>query len=51
MLTAVPEIEQGLSDAANSKITVSFTPHLMPMVIINLLNSYVSLCSVPISKY
>ncbi|KAI4318388.1 hypothetical protein MLD38_032098 [Melastoma candidum] len=27
----VPEIEQGLSDAAKSKITVSFTPHLMPM--------------------
>ncbi|GAB4824463.1 hypothetical protein Ancab_007349 [Ancistrocladus abbreviatus] len=27
----VPEIEQGLSDAAHSKITVSFTPHLMPM--------------------
>lgn len=26
-----PEIEQGLSDAANSKVTVSFTPHLMPM--------------------
>ncbi|KAK4595817.1 hypothetical protein RGQ29_014067 [Quercus rubra] len=28
----VPEIEQGLSDAANSKITVNFTPHLMPMI-------------------
>ncbi|KAM1242941.1 hypothetical protein ACFX2G_035248 [Malus domestica] len=27
----VPEIEQGLSDAAISKVTVSFTPHLMPM--------------------
>ncbi|XP_073124208.1 probable N-acetyl-gamma-glutamyl-phosphate reductase, chloroplastic [Henckelia pumila] len=27
----VPEIEQGLSDAAKSKVTVSFTPHLMPM--------------------
>ncbi|KAL6213485.1 hypothetical protein ACLB2K_012932 [Fragaria x ananassa] len=27
----VPEIEQGLSGAANSKVTVSFTPHLMPM--------------------
>lgn len=27
----VPEIEQGLSDATNSKVTVSFTPHLMPM--------------------
>ncbi|KAL3515243.1 hypothetical protein ACH5RR_022145 [Cinchona calisaya] len=27
----VPEIEQGLSDASNSKVTVSFTPHLMPM--------------------
>ncbi|GMY05948.1 probable N-acetyl-gamma-glutamyl-phosphate reductase, chloroplastic [Fagus crenata] len=27
----VPEIEQGLSDAAHSKITLSFTPHLMPM--------------------
>ncbi|KAK9287159.1 hypothetical protein L1049_015570 [Liquidambar formosana] len=27
----VPEIEQGLVDAAHSKITVSFTPHLMPM--------------------
>ncbi|XP_031249442.1 probable N-acetyl-gamma-glutamyl-phosphate reductase, chloroplastic [Pistacia vera] len=28
----VPEIEQGLSDAAHSQITVSFTPHLMPMI-------------------
>lgn len=27
----VPEIEQGLSDAAHAKVTVSFTPHLMPM--------------------
>ncbi|KAL9257072.1 putative N-acetyl-gamma-glutamyl-phosphate reductase, chloroplastic [Drosera capensis] len=27
----VPEIEQGLSDAAGVKVTVSFTPHLMPM--------------------
>ncbi|CAA3000742.1 probable N-acetyl-gamma-glutamyl-phosphate reductase, chloroplastic [Olea europaea subsp. europaea] len=27
----VPEIEQGLSDAANSEVNVSFTPHLMPM--------------------
>lgn len=27
----VPEIEQGLSEAVNSKVTVSFTPHLMPM--------------------
>ncbi|GAB2214768.1 hypothetical protein Droror1_Dr00019131 [Drosera rotundifolia] len=27
----VPEIEQGLSDAAGVKLTVSFTPHLMPM--------------------
>ncbi|XP_042493822.1 probable N-acetyl-gamma-glutamyl-phosphate reductase, chloroplastic [Macadamia integrifolia] len=27
----VPEIEQGLSDASLSKVTVSFTPHLMPM--------------------
>uniref|UniRef100_A0A803MVD8 Probable N-acetyl-gamma-glutamyl-phosphate reductase, chloroplastic n=1 Tax=Chenopodium quinoa TaxID=63459 RepID=A0A803MVD8_CHEQI len=27
----VPEIEQGLSDVAESKVTVSFTPHLMPM--------------------
>ncbi|KAK3025634.1 hypothetical protein RJ639_042132 [Escallonia herrerae] len=27
----VPEIEQGLSDASNGKVTVSFTPHLMPM--------------------
>lgn len=27
----VPEIEQGLSEAANSKINVSFTPNLMPM--------------------
>lgn len=32
----VPEIEQGLSDVAKSKVTVSFTPHLMPMVIITL---------------
>jgi hypothetical protein len=28
----VPEIEQGLTDAAESKITISFTPHLMCMV-------------------
>ncbi|TXG65042.1 hypothetical protein EZV62_012036 [Acer yangbiense] len=28
-----PEIEQGLSDAAHSKVTVSFTPHLMPMIL------------------
>ncbi|KAJ1415691.1 Semialdehyde dehydrogenase, NAD-binding [Sesbania bispinosa] len=28
---AVPEIEQGLTDAASSKVTVSFTPHLIPM--------------------
>ncbi|WZZ89932.1 hypothetical protein YC2023_118511 [Brassica napus] len=28
----VPEIEQGLSDVAQSKVTVSFTPHLMPMI-------------------
>lgn len=27
----MPEIEQGLSAAAGRKITVSFTPHLMPM--------------------
>lgn len=27
----VPEIEQGLSDASKSKLTISFTPHLMPM--------------------
>ncbi|XP_043711611.1 probable N-acetyl-gamma-glutamyl-phosphate reductase, chloroplastic [Telopea speciosissima] len=27
----VSEIEQGLSNASRSKITVSFTPHLMPM--------------------
>ncbi|KAL0454208.1 UNVERIFIED_CONTAM: putative N-acetyl-gamma-glutamyl-phosphate reductase, chloroplastic [Sesamum latifolium] len=35
----VPEIEQGLSEAAK-KVTVSFTPHLMPMFI---LPSYVEL--------
>ncbi|KAL0793970.1 hypothetical protein Bca101_065347 [Brassica carinata] len=28
----VPEIEQGLSDVVQSKVTVSFTPHLMPMI-------------------
>ncbi|XP_023007493.1 probable N-acetyl-gamma-glutamyl-phosphate reductase, chloroplastic [Cucurbita maxima] len=28
----VPEIEQGLSEASKSKVTVSFTPHLMPMI-------------------
>ena len=28
----VPEIEQGLTDAAESKVTISFTPHLMCMV-------------------
>ncbi|KAF8072804.1 N-acetyl-gamma-glutamyl-phosphate reductase [Scenedesmus sp. PABB004] len=27
----MPEIEQGLSDAAGKPVTVSFTPHLMPM--------------------
>ncbi|KAI4298420.1 hypothetical protein L6164_031983 [Bauhinia variegata] len=27
----VPETEQGLSDAAFTKITISFTPHLIPM--------------------
>lgn len=27
----VPEIEQGLSDTSQCKVTVSFTPHLMPM--------------------
>lgn len=27
----MPEIEQGLSDAAGSQVRVSFTPHLMPM--------------------
>jgi len=27
----MPEIEQGLSAAAGRKITISFTPHLMPM--------------------
>jgi N-acetyl-gamma-glutamyl-phosphate reductase len=27
----MPEIEQGLSAAAGRKVTVSFTPHLMPM--------------------
>ena len=26
-----PGIEQGLSDAAGRKLTVNFTPHLMPM--------------------
>lgn len=26
-----PEIEQGLADAAGSKVTISFTPHLIPM--------------------
>ncbi len=26
-----PEIEQGLSDAAGQQVTVSFTPHLLPM--------------------
>jgi N-acetyl-gamma-glutamylphosphate reductase len=27
----MPEIEQGLADAAGADITVSFTPHLIPM--------------------
>ncbi|KAI8012464.1 hypothetical protein LOK49_LG06G00130 [Camellia lanceoleosa] len=27
----VPEIEQGLSEAANFEVTVRFTPHLMPI--------------------
>jgi N-acetyl-gamma-glutamyl-phosphate reductase len=29
----VPEIEQGLTDAVGSEVTVSFTPNLMPMVL------------------
>jgi hypothetical protein len=29
---SVPEIEQGLSDAAESKVTISFTPNLICMV-------------------
>lgn len=31
-IMTVPEIEQGLTDAAESKVTISFTPHLMCMV-------------------
>ncbi|KVI01968.1 N-acetyl-gamma-glutamyl-phosphate reductase, active site-containing protein, partial [Cynara cardunculus var. scolymus] len=31
LLKVLPEIEQELSDAANSRVTVSFTPTLMPM--------------------
>ncbi|KAI3436925.1 uncharacterized protein J3R85_005969 [Psidium guajava] len=31
LFPAVAEIEHGLSDITQSKITVSFTPHLMPM--------------------
>lgn len=27
----MPEIEQGLTDAAGKEVKVSFTPHLMPM--------------------
>lgn len=27
----MPEIEQGLSEAAGEKVTISFTPHLMPI--------------------
>lgn len=27
----MPEIEQGLSEAAGEQVTISFTPHLMPM--------------------
>lgn len=34
LVISVPEIEQGLAGVANSKVTVSFTPHLMPMVYI-----------------
>ncbi|KAF8722125.1 hypothetical protein HU200_022765 [Digitaria exilis] len=30
-IMSVPEIEQGLTDAAESKVTISFTPHLMCM--------------------
>lgn len=29
---SVPETEQGLANAARSKVTISFTPHLIPMV-------------------
>jgi hypothetical protein len=32
LLFAVPEIEQGLSDAAGKPVQISFTPHLIPMV-------------------
>jgi N-acetyl-gamma-glutamyl-phosphate reductase len=27
----MPEIEQGLSEAAGKPVTISFTPHLMPI--------------------
>lgn len=27
----MPEIEQGLSEAAGKQVTISFTPHLMPI--------------------
>eukprot|EP00741_Cyanophora_paradoxa_P019841 tig00000217_g19149.t1 len=38
-----PEIEQGLSEAAGTNVTVSFTPHLMPMSRGMLCTSYVKL--------
>ncbi len=38
-----PEIEQGLSDAAGSKVLVSFTPHLMPINRGILCTTYVTL--------
>lgn len=41
----VPEIEQGLSDAAKSKVTVSFTPHLIPMIRGMQSNIYVEMAS------
>lgn len=46
----VPEIEQGLSEAAKSKVTVSFTPHLMPMVIAALISIEVWCTKLPISE-
>lgn len=41
----MPEIEQGLSDAATSPVTVSFTPHLIPMSRGMLTTCYVELAN------
>lgn len=51
-IISVPEIEQGLSDASRSIVRVSFTPHLMPMVNIQLRScSYLYCGSLPLCPF